>query len=38
MPFPEGVYGLLAEFDSATSLTAAAAASYKDGWRRLSRC
>ena len=35
MPFPEGVYGLLAEFDSATSLTAAAAASYKDGWRRL---
>src|ERR1700724_1242575 len=35
MPFPEGVYGLLAEFDSATSLTAAAAAAYKDGWRRL---
>ncbi len=35
MPFPEGVYGLLAEFDSATSLTAAAAASYNDGWRRL---
>jgi hypothetical protein len=35
MPFPEGVYGLLAEFDSVTSLTAAAAAAYKDGWRRL---
>jgi hypothetical protein len=35
MPFPEGVYGLLAEFDSATTLTAAAAAAYKDGWRRL---
>jgi hypothetical protein len=35
MPFPEGVYGLLAEFDSATSLTAAAAAAYNDGWRRL---
>jgi Protein of unknown function (DUF3341) len=35
MPFPEGVYGLLAEFDSATSLTAAAASAYKDGWRRL---
>ena len=35
MPFPEGTYGLLAEFDSATSLTAAAAAAYKDGWRRL---
>ncbi len=35
MPFPEGIYGLLAEFDSVTSLTAAAAAAYKDGWRRL---
>jgi hypothetical protein len=35
MPFPEGVYGLLAEFDSVTSLTAAATAAYKDGWRRL---
>src|ERR1700758_1475984 len=35
MPFPEGVYGLLAEFDSATSLTAAAASAYKDGWRRV---
>jgi hypothetical protein len=35
MPFPEGVYGLLAEFDSVTSLTAAAAAAYRDGWRRL---
>jgi hypothetical protein len=35
MPFPEGIYGLLAEFDSATSLTAAAGAAYKDGWRRL---
>ena len=35
MPFPEGVYGLLAEFDSVTSLTAAAGAAYKDGWRRL---
>jgi len=35
MPFPEGVYGLLAEFDSVTSLTAAAATAYKDGWRRL---
>ncbi|MGB9418669.1 MAG: DUF3341 domain-containing protein [Acidobacteriaceae bacterium] len=35
MPFPEGTYGLLAEFDSVTSLTAAAAAAYKDGWRRL---
>ena len=35
MPFPEGVYGLLAEFDSATSLTAAAGSAYKDGWRRL---
>jgi hypothetical protein len=35
MPFPEGVYGLLAEFDSVTSLTAAAAAAYEDGWRRL---
>jgi hypothetical protein len=35
MPFPEGVYGLLAEFDSVTSLTAAAAAAYKDGWRRM---
>jgi hypothetical protein len=35
MPFPEGIYGLLAEFDSATSLTEAAAAAYKDGWRRL---
>jgi hypothetical protein len=35
MPFPEGIYGLLAEFDSVTSLTAAAATAYKDGWRRL---
>jgi hypothetical protein len=35
MPFPEGVYGLLAEFDSATTLTAAAGTAYKDGWRRL---
>jgi hypothetical protein len=35
MPFPEGVYGLLAEFDSVTSLTAAAAAAHRDGWRRL---
>jgi hypothetical protein len=35
MPFPEGIYGLLAEFDSVTSLTAAAAAAYRDGWRRL---
>ena len=35
MPFPEGIYGLLAEFDSATSLTAAAGTAYKDGWRRL---
>jgi hypothetical protein len=35
MPFPEGVYGLLAEFDSVTALTAAAATAYKDGWRRL---
>ena len=35
MPFPEGTYGLLAEFDSAASLIAAAQASYNDGWRRL---
>ena len=35
MLFFEGIYGLLAEFDSVTSLTAAAAAAYKDGWRRL---
>jgi hypothetical protein len=35
MPIPEGVYGLLAEFDSATSLTVAAGTAYKDVWRRL---
>ncbi len=35
MPFPEGVYGLLAEFDSATSLTMAAKTAYDSGWRRL---
>ena len=35
MPFPEGIYGLLAEFDSADVTGAAAQASYKAGWRRM---
>ena len=35
MPFPEGTYGLLAEFDTAGQLTHAAKTAYDSGWRRL---
>jgi Protein of unknown function (DUF3341) len=35
MPHPEGIYGLLAEFDTPTELVVAAKAAYSDGYRRM---
>jgi hypothetical protein len=35
MPAREGIYGLLAEFETAGDLVRAARQSYQDGWRRL---
>lgn len=35
MPVREGIYGLLAEFDTPTELVVAAKAAYASGWRRL---
>src|ERR1700720_3353669 len=35
MPVREGIYGLLAEFDTAGELVAAARTAYDSGWRRL---
>ena len=35
MPVREGIYGLLAEFDTAGELVAAAKTAYDSGWRRL---
>jgi hypothetical protein len=35
MPMREGVYGLLAEFNTPTELVAAAKAAYNSGWRRM---
>ena len=35
MPVREGIYGLLAEFDTASELVAAAEAAYDSGWRRM---
>ncbi len=35
MPVREGIYGLLAEFDTPTELVHAARAAYASGWRRL---
>ena len=34
MPVREGIYGLLAEFDTPTELVVAAKASYNAGYRR----
>ena len=35
MPVREGIYGLLAEFETPTELVVAARAAYSSGWRRL---
>ena len=35
MPLPEGVYGLMAEFDSPTQLVHAARAAHDAGYRRM---
>jgi hypothetical protein len=36
MPVPvEGIYGMIAEFDTPSDLVRAAQAAYKDGWRRM---
>ncbi len=35
MPVREGIYGLLAEFDTPGELVAAAKTAYDSGWRRL---
>jgi hypothetical protein len=35
MPVREGIYGLLAEFDTPTELVVAAKTAYDSGWRRL---
>jgi Protein of unknown function (DUF3341) len=35
MPHPEGIYGLLAEFDTPSELVVAAKTAYSDGYRRM---
>src|SRR6202521_2643458 len=35
MPVREGIYGLLAEFDTPTELVVAAKTAYDEGWRRM---
>ena len=35
MPVREGIYGLLAEFDTPTDLVVAAKTAYDAGWRRM---
>ena len=35
MPIREGIYGLLAEFDTPTELVVAAKTAYDEGWRRM---
>ncbi len=35
MPVREGIYGLLAEFDTPTELVVAAKTAYDSGWRRM---
>jgi hypothetical protein len=35
MPVREGIYGLLAEFDTPSELVVAAKTAYDSGWRRM---